>query len=91
MKTNYIRHFSLLTILDELIFTPMPRAGYTEYPEENTALFDMGKYSSLRDFISAAEMHYIKATLRECSGSVNRTAEKLGIHRSVLYRKLHKK
>ena len=76
---------------DELIFTPMPRAGYAEYPEENTALFDMGKYSSLRDFISAAEMHYIKATLRECSGSVNRTAEKLGIHRSVLYRKLHKK
>lgn len=88
---NVIERIYVVSKGDELIFTPMPRAGYAEYPEENTALFDMGKYSSLRDFISAAEMHYIKATLRECSGSVNRTAEKLGIHRSVLYRKLHKK
>jgi ActR/RegA family two-component response regulator len=28
--------------------------------------------------------------MKECDGSVNKTAARLGIHRSVLYRKLHK-
>ena len=45
---------------------------------------------SLREFTEQAEWAYIQQTLRRCGGNVNDAAERLGIHRSVLYRKIKK-
>lgn len=45
---------------------------------------------SLRDFTERAEWDYIQQTLRRYGGNVNAAAEQLGIHRSVLYRKIKK-
>ena len=49
------------------------------------------EFSTLKEFTDYAEQLFIKKTMAECGGSVGKTAERLGIHRSVLYRKLHKK
>ncbi len=45
---------------------------------------------SLREFTEQAEWAYIQQTLRRCGGNVNDAAKRLGIHRSVLYRKIKK-
>lgn len=45
---------------------------------------------SLRVFLDAAEAQYIGEVLREHKGCVAQAAKRLGVHRSVLYRKLSK-
>ena len=45
-------------------------------------------YKSIPD--KEHKKEYIRKIMKECGGSVNKTAARLGIHRSVLYRKLHK-
>ena len=42
----------------------------------------------LKEFINTVEEQYIRDTLAECNGKVGEAAEKLGIHRTILYRKL---
>lgn len=42
----------------------------------------------LREFIKLMEEKYIKDTLAECNGKIGETAKRLGIYRTVLYRKL---
>jgi len=44
----------------------------------------------LKEVINEAEKRYIEAALQACGGEVTRTARLLGIHRSVLYKKLKK-
>lgn len=41
----------------------------------------------LKDVLGEVEKHYIEQVIEECNGSINEAAQKLGIHRSVLYRK----
>jgi transcriptional regulator with PAS, ATPase and Fis domain len=43
---------------------------------------------SLREFIKSAEREYILQVLEDCGGKVGVAASRLGIHRSLLYRKL---
>src|SRR5690606_7246773 len=42
----------------------------------------------LKEFMKLMEEKYIKDTLAECNGRVGEAAKKLGIYRTVLYRKL---
>ncbi len=49
------------------------------------------QFDTLKAYLEDAEQRYIAQTLAQCGGSVTKAAERLGIHRSVLYRKLHKK
>ena len=56
---------------------------------QDYAMFEGG--GDLKSFSTAAERWLIEKTLRECNGCVGEAAECLGIHRSVLYRKLHPK
>lgn len=64
----------------------MPAAG----PERECPDITPPRYDSLKKFMSAAEDQYINEILKECEGNVARAAGLLGIHRSVLYRKLNK-
>lgn len=51
---------------------------------------NIGKLSSLPDFTSIVEGRYIKQVLESCNGNRTEAAEKLGVDRSVIYRKLKK-
>ena len=46
-----------------------------------------GFRGTLRSVVKALEEEYIDQVLAECGGRVGEAAQKLGIHRSVLYRK----
>jgi PAS domain S-box-containing protein len=51
---------------------------------------DIGKsqYSgNLKEVLGQVEKQYIEQVIQECNGSINEAAQKLGIHRSVLFRK----
>ncbi len=87
---NVIERTFVVSPGEELMFSPVPMA----VPDESSRAFDgppeQIEFASLKDFVSYAEDKYIHKIMDECGGSVNRTAQRLGIHRSVLYRKLHK-
>lgn len=42
----------------------------------------------LKEYLQDMELHYIKAVVAECDGVVSKAAKQLGIHRSVIYKKL---
>lgn len=43
---------------------------------------------TLKEFMRASEEKFVRKTLAECNGKMGKTADKLGIYRTVLYRKL---
>ena len=88
---NVIERIFVVSPGNELIFTPIPTAEYGEIDDEGRPRgLVLKEFSGLKEFMNYAEDEYIKKIMKECDGSVGKTAEKLGIHRSVLYRKLHK-
>ncbi len=87
---NVMERIFVVSPGNELIFTPVPTADYSQSVYESVRQTDPEQYDSLRDYMAAAERRYIQQVLDSCDGCVGKTAERLGIHRSVLYRKLHK-
>jgi transcriptional regulator with PAS, ATPase and Fis domain len=51
---------------------------------------NLEKLSKLKDFSAIAEGRYIKQVLESCHGNGTEAAKKLGVDRSVIYRKLKK-
>ena len=45
---------------------------------------------TLKEVVELAEWNHIKTVIRKCNGNVSLAAKKLGIHRSVLYKKIQK-
>lgn len=87
---NVVERIFVVSPGDELVFTPTPTADINESAEEKGLAAEYMDYGSLKEFTEAMEQKYIQKVLKENGGSINKTAEKLKIHRSVLYRKLHK-
>ena len=87
---NVMERIFVVSPGNELIFTPTPTADYTQEGHEKTSFTGAEDYGSLKSFVEAAEQWYIGKILEACGGAVGETANRLGIHRSVLYRKLHK-
>lgn len=88
---NVIERIYVVSPGNELIFTPIPTAEYGKIdPSGKPAGLAIMEFSGLKEFINYAENEYITRTLAEYNGSVSQAAKKLGIHRSVLYRKLQK-
>ena len=87
---NVMERIFVVSVDDQLIFTPTPTASYGENDlmENDFAAYEGAV--DLKSFSTAAEKWFIEKTLKECGGRVGEAAERLGIHRSVLYRKLHK-
>ena len=48
---------------------------------------ESNKNVKLKEFLAEAEEYYIEKVIEECNGSISEAANRLGIHRSVLYRK----
>ncbi|MBR2000968.1 MAG: sigma-54-dependent Fis family transcriptional regulator, partial [Firmicutes bacterium] len=87
---NVMERIFVVSPGDELIFTPTPTAGYAREVLETGAFHGMDVARDLKEFVTLAERWYIDKTLEQCGGRMGEAAEKLGIHRSALYRKLHK-
>ena len=87
---NVMERIFVVSPGDELIFTPRPTAGYAQETLEEGALRGFEIAGDLKEFVNLAERWYIDRTLEQCGGRMGEAAEKLGIHRSALYRKLHK-
>lgn len=87
---NVMERIYVVSPGNELIFTPTPTADYGQNPSAPEEIVTPDDYSSLKEFSESAERWYIDRTLQKCGGRIGETAERLGIHRSVLYRKLHK-
>ncbi len=87
---NVIERTYVVSPGEELMFAPVPMA----VPDESHGAFqgphEQIEFASLKEFVNYAEDKYIRKIMDECGGSVNQTAQRLGIHRSVLYRKLHR-
>jgi PAS domain S-box-containing protein len=59
-------------------------------PEELTDKKSINKYQNLPDSLAEIERKKIENTLKECHGHLTRTAKKLGISRTSLWRKINK-
>lgn len=49
------------------------------------------EFSDLKSYLRFAEKKYIKQTLEQCKGNISAAANKLGIHRTALYKKIDSK
>lgn len=59
-----------------------------ENGHQNNLFNSLGLNGSLREVLKTVERKYINYILKECDGKIGKTAERLGIYRTVLYRKL---
>lgn len=64
--------------------------AYKPLSTENRLLEDFDYSESLRDAKDKFERDYIKSVLEDCEWKIQKTADRLGIHRSVLYTKMEK-
>ena len=58
------------------------------FKQENGYLQAAGLNGTLKEVMKSLEKQYIYQVLNQCGGRIGETAEKLGIYRTVLYRKL---
>ena len=86
---NVMERIFVISRDNQLIFTPTPTARYGNEESDAIEFAPSKEMGDLRSFSAAAERWFIEKTLGECGGRVGEAANKLGIHRSVLYRKLH--
>ena len=87
---NVMERIFVVSPGNELFFMPTPVAEYSPDDLRSETHVPEAGYGSLKEFSDAAELWYINRIMEECGGAVGETAARLGIHRSVLYRKLHK-
>ncbi len=87
---NVIERIFVVSRGDELVFTPIPTASYGTHFSEMPNPLNTEDYASLKEFVEKVEAQYIQKVLDECDGIVTEAAKRLGVHRSVLYRKLAK-
>jgi len=71
---------------DSLINSKTPLETEQSYLESNR-----GYHGTLKSVMQAVDEEYINQVLAECGGRIGEAASRLGIHRTMLYRKLHNK
>lgn len=87
---NVVERIFVVSRGDELVFTPVPTASYGDYFSERLNPLITNDDMTLREFMDSVESQYIKKVLEECGGVVTEAAKRLGVHRSIIYRKLNK-
>lgn len=88
---NVVERMIITSPADELLYNQ--EWGYIgqEMGQAAQARPQALQQGSLKDVLEQVEAEYIHRILAECEGKVAQAAERLGIHRTVLYRKLRKK
>jgi PAS domain S-box-containing protein len=87
---NVIERLVITSPTDELILNGEFNLVYDEQKTQTLLQDNLTVQVPLKEFLREAEVKYIQKVLDECGGHACKAAKKLGIHRSVLYRKLHK-
>ncbi|MBQ6088453.1 MAG: sigma-54-dependent Fis family transcriptional regulator, partial [Firmicutes bacterium] len=87
---NVVERIFVVSRGDELVFTPVPTASYGDFFSERPNPLMVNGDMTLREFMDSIESQYIKKVLDECGGVVTEAARRLGVHRSIIYRKLNK-
>lgn len=90
---NIIERLIVISGNDEIYFLGNMLEGKTEFRNGNRQKFGNGLGDStnkgtLKDFLKETEKKYIKQVMEECNGRIGEAASRLGIHRTMLYRKL---
>jgi transcriptional regulator with PAS, ATPase and Fis domain len=62
----------------------------SEAEQETTARVETDPRTSLKLAVDSYEYEYIKDVLKKHNGNVTKASKELGIHRSVLYKKMKK-
>jgi len=89
---NVVERLVITTPGDQLDF---PETSLTGTGKGNPVVPEMpppepGNYQgTLRDVLKSVEKQYINQVIGECGGKLGEAAKRLGIHRTMLYRKLH--
>lgn len=76
-----------LNFEEDILLNPKTRIMTEEGLPETAKTYQ----GSLKSVIKAVEEEYINQVLTECEGRVGEAAKRLGIHRTMLYRKHHNK
>ena len=87
---NVVERIFVVSRGDELVFTPVPTASYGQYFSEVPNPLIGNDDLTLKEFTDRVESQYITKILDECGGVVTEAAKRLGVHRSVIYRKLNR-
>lgn len=87
---NLIERLVIITQGDELNFDFSAQEVPVEQAIINTALLEKDSKSELplKKAVKAFEKQYIDQVLRECNGNITEAADRLGIHRTMVYRKI---
>ena len=87
---NTIERLVLTSPTDDLFFEEEPGLNAKESSPQPPEV-DKSYSGSLKSVLEAVEKEYIRQVLAECRGKIAEAAKQLGIHRTVLYRKVQGK
>ncbi|WP_243450281.1 sigma 54-interacting transcriptional regulator [Desulfosporosinus sp. Sb-LF] len=77
----------LRNVIERLVITSTSDILYFEYDLECLPEIDIAYQGTLKSVMKAVEEKYIHQMLAECGGRVDEAARRLGVHRTMLYRK----
>lgn len=85
---NVVERIHVISRGEELVFSPAPLAFF-EWEQSPAPVMPAPKETiPLHEYMKKTEQEYIRRVVKE-SGSMKAAAERLGVHRSLLYRKLN--
>jgi len=87
---NVVERLTITSVCDELEFELDSSAGNKNIEIKDVSSPVINNYNGcLKDVLKTVEREYINKVLDECHGRVGEAAQRLGIHRTLLYRKIY--
>lgn len=84
---NVVERIHVISRGEDLVFSPSPLA-FLEWQERAKPVLPPRETEPLHQYLDRVAREYIGRVVAENGGSVQEAAKKLGVHRSLLYRKL---
>jgi transcriptional regulator with PAS, ATPase and Fis domain len=88
---NVIERLAITSVDDELHFEVGLSTNGDRVAEPVKYLPEITSRETLKNFMDRVEAEYIETVLAESNGRVSEAAKRLGIHRTLLYRKIREK
>jgi DNA-binding NtrC family response regulator len=86
-----IERLAITSVDDELHFEVGLSTNGDRVAEPVKYLPEITSRETLKNFMDRVEAEYIETVLAESNGRVSEAAKRLGIHRTLLYRKIREK
>ena len=86
-----VKKIQVPDIINKYLLDHYIKTGKTASPKRLMDSLVKGEQTPMiKEFMDSVESQYIKKVLDECGGVVTEAAKRLGVHRSIVYRKLNK-